>query len=117
MEETAMFFGALADPTRLAIVMTLLGFGEACVCQLCRGLDIPQSMASRHLRILYHAGLLEKRRVKQWVHYSMRESDNPLVQRILKDLREVGSSAPEWIDVYARMRNVTCDMEKGGDLR
>ena len=81
MEKAAALFSALSDPTRLSIFTALLGFGEACVCQLHRGLGIPQSMASRHLRVLYDAGLLEKRRVKQWMHYSVRKPDDPFVRQ------------------------------------
>ncbi len=47
----------------------LLSRGELCVCNFVDALGITQSKASRHLRTLYHAGLLDDRRSGLWVHY------------------------------------------------
>lgn len=115
MEKAATLFSALSDPTRLSIFTALLGFGEACVCQLHRGLGIPQSMASRHLRILYDAGLLDKRRVKQWMHYSVRASDDPFVRQVIGAIREAYCGAPEFAAVYEWMRRISCDDIGEGD--
>lgn len=112
MEKAAALFSALSDPTRLSIFTALLGFGEACVCQLHRGLGIPQSMASRHLRVLYDAGLLEKRRVKQWMHYSVRKPDDPFVRQVIGAIREAYCGAPEFAAVYEWMRRISCDADK-----
>jgi ArsR family transcriptional regulator len=115
VEKAAALFSALSDPTRLSIFTALLGFGEACVCQLHRGLGIPQSMASRHLRILYDAGLLDKRRVKQWMHYSVRASDDPFVRQVIGAIREAHCGTPEFAAVYEWMRRISCDDIGEGD--
>lgn len=115
MDKAAALFSALSDPTRLSLFTALLGFGEACVCQLHRGLGIPQSMASRHLRILYDAGLLDKRRVKQWMHYSVRASDDPFVRQVTGAIREAHCDAPEFAAVYEWMRRISCDDLGEGD--
>jgi ArsR family transcriptional regulator, arsenate/arsenite/antimonite-responsive transcriptional repressor len=42
---------------------------ELCVCDFVGALDETQSKVSRHLRYLYHAGLVEDRREGLWMHY------------------------------------------------
>jgi DNA-binding transcriptional ArsR family regulator len=54
-------FGALADPTRRAIVRRL-SRGEATVGELAAPFDMSLPAVSRHLRVLQHAGLVEQRR-------------------------------------------------------
>ena len=61
---------ALADPTRLRIVMLLL-HGELCVCDLTAALDLPQSTVSRHMSRLRRSGLVTDRRSGKWVHYTL----------------------------------------------
>jgi DNA-binding transcriptional ArsR family regulator len=53
-------FGALADPTRRAILARLAS-GEATVGELVAPFDISQPAVSRHLRVLEEAGLILRR--------------------------------------------------------
>ena len=62
-------FKALSDETRLQIMTLLLEREELCVCDFVGALGLSQSKASRHLRYLYHAGLVEDRREGLWMHY------------------------------------------------
>ena len=55
-------FKALADPTRLACVLTLQARGELCVCDLYARLEVSQPKMSRHLAQLRKAGLLSQRK-------------------------------------------------------
>lgn len=57
-------FAALADPTRRAIVARLAG-GEATVLELAEPFDISLPAISRHLKVLEHAGLIERGRDAQ----------------------------------------------------
>jgi DNA-binding transcriptional ArsR family regulator len=54
-------FGALADPTRRAIVQHLVD-GEATVGELADPFDLSLPAVSRHLRVLEDAGLLARRK-------------------------------------------------------
>jgi DNA-binding transcriptional ArsR family regulator len=54
-------FGALADPTRRAI-LTRLTRGEASVLELAAPFDISQPAISRHLKVLERAGLISRTR-------------------------------------------------------
>jgi ArsR family transcriptional regulator, arsenate/arsenite/antimonite-responsive transcriptional repressor len=62
-------FGALADETRLRILL-LLRDGECCVCELTEALELGQSLLSFHLKALKDAGLVTDRREGRWVYYS-----------------------------------------------
>jgi DNA-binding transcriptional ArsR family regulator len=54
-------FGALADPTRRAIVSRLTD-GDAGVVELAARFPISQPAISKHLRVLEEAGLVTRRR-------------------------------------------------------
>lgn len=54
-------FGALADPTRRAI-LTLLTQGEASVSELAAPFLVSQPAISRHLKVLERAGLISRTR-------------------------------------------------------
>jgi ArsR family transcriptional regulator len=69
MRDLATRFTALADPTRLQMLALLLRRGELRVCDFVETLGITQSKASRHLRHLWTAGLLEDRPAGLWVYY------------------------------------------------
>jgi len=45
--------------------------GEACVSEIQKDMDISQTIASHHLRILYNAGLINARREKNRIFYSL----------------------------------------------
>ncbi|RLE48441.1 MAG: ArsR family transcriptional regulator [Candidatus Methanomethylicota archaeon] len=51
---------ALADPVRLEII-EFLKSGEKCVCEIAPVIGKAQSTVSKHLDILYHAGILDRR--------------------------------------------------------
>lgn len=69
MKDLSRAFKALADETRLQMMALILSEGELCVCDCMQVLDISQSKASRHLRYLANAGLLDDRREAVWVYY------------------------------------------------
>ena len=58
-------FGALADPTRRAI-LARLALGEATVKELAAPFDISGPGISKHLKVLERAGLITRGREAQW---------------------------------------------------
>ena len=77
---------AAADPTRVRILKMLEG-GELCVCQIIAVLALSPSTVSKHLFLLKSAGLVNDRKEKKWVHYSLdRENDDVYVAGILREL-------------------------------
>ena len=99
---------AVADPTR-ARILKMLEPGELCVCQIIAVLALSPSTISKHLSLLKSAGLVNDRKEKKWVHYSLdRGSDDPYVAGILRELSS-------WLDrdpVIARDRGRLADARK-----
>ena len=58
-------FGALADPTRRAI-LSRLAAGEATVNELVEPFELSQPTISKHLKVLEHAGLVSRGREAQF---------------------------------------------------
>src|SRR5450755_4240465 len=55
----SLAFGALADPTRRAILAQLATAGEASVATLAEPFDMSSPAISKHLKVLERAGLVE----------------------------------------------------------
>jgi DNA-binding transcriptional ArsR family regulator len=60
MEKLDAAFGALADPTRRAILARLAP-GEATVMELVKPFELTQPAISQHLKVLENAGLITRR--------------------------------------------------------
>ena len=82
-------FKALSDETRLQMLGLLLRGGELCVCDFVEVLGVTQSKASRHLRYLVNAGLLQDRREAVWVHFRIVEAPGVVQAAVLSSLREM----------------------------
>jgi len=87
-------FGALADPTRRAI-LTRLAAGEASVTELAEPFQMSLPAVSRHLKVLERAGLISRSRTAQW--RPCRLAPEPL--------REV----TEWLEDYRRFWDDSLD--------
>jgi DNA-binding transcriptional ArsR family regulator len=80
-------FGALADPTRRAILARLVQ-GEASVTELAEPFEMSLPAVSKHLKVLERAGLVSRGRERQWRPARLR----------VTPLKEVA----EWTDRYRR---------------
>src|SRR5437764_14925194 len=60
-DQISLVFGALADPTRRAILNRLTE-GDATVAELAAPFAMSQPAISRHLKVLEHAGLISRTR-------------------------------------------------------
>ncbi len=89
-----LVFGAVADPTRRAIVERLAA-GEASVGELAEPFDMSLAAVSKHLRVLERAGLMTQRR-------RGRERRCRLVTAPLRQ-------ADEWLSDYRRFWEVRMD--------
>jgi DNA-binding transcriptional ArsR family regulator len=61
----SLAFGALADPTRRALLARLAATGEANVAMLAEPFDMSSPAISKHLKVLERAGLVEVGRYAQ----------------------------------------------------
>jgi ArsR family transcriptional regulator len=87
MRDLAQLFKALADETRLKMLVLLAESGELCVCDFEALLEISQSASSRHLRRLYQEGLVDHRREAVWVYYRIRDNLEEDRQTLLQAVR------------------------------
>jgi ArsR family transcriptional regulator len=102
-------FAALADPTRLRIVMLLRAM-ELSVGELAQVLAQSQPRVSRHVRILIDAGLAERRKEGSWVFLSLgpRPRTEPLFQ-LIERWAEVDGDNPWFAADAARLAAVRAD--------
>jgi len=94
LDRLSATFGALADPTRRAI-LARLAEGEAPVTELAEPFSMSLPAVSRHLKVLERAGLISRSRSAQW--RPCRLSSEPL--------KEVS----EWLDEYRRFWDESLD--------
>jgi ArsR family transcriptional regulator len=70
MREFMAVTKALADENRVRMLVALQQ-GELCVCQVTELFALAPSTISKHLSILYQAGLLDSRKEGRWIYYSL----------------------------------------------
>jgi DNA-binding transcriptional ArsR family regulator len=87
-------FGALADPTRRAILARLAS-GEATVSELAEPFEMSGPAISRHLKVLERAGLIARWRQAQWRPCQLKAE--PL------------RAAADWLDTYRRFWEESLD--------
>jgi ArsR family transcriptional regulator, arsenate/arsenite/antimonite-responsive transcriptional repressor len=71
---------ALADENRLRMLMALQE-GEQCVCRITELTELAMSTVSKHLSILYQAGLVSARKEGRWMYYSLPGKGAPTAAR------------------------------------
>jgi len=115
MSDLSHLFKALSEGIRLQVLAMMHRYGELCVCEVERFLDVSQSTASRHLRYLAAAGWVEARREDQWVYYRIaqpRDDDHRLLLDTLLKLLE-GTEIPGVGDELKDMREARCRRPAG----
>jgi len=71
---------ALADENRVRMLLALQD-GELCVCQITELFGLAASTTSKHLSVLYQAGLLDSRKQGRWMYYSLPGKAAPAAAR------------------------------------
>jgi DNA-binding transcriptional ArsR family regulator len=94
VDQLSRTFAALADPTRRAI-LSRLAAGEATVSELAEPFPISVQAVSKHLRVLEHAGLIERGRTAQLRPSRLRG----------ERLRD----AAQWLDTYRQFWEASFD--------
>jgi DNA-binding transcriptional ArsR family regulator len=88
-------FGALSDPTRLAIIERLLTEGERSAGEIAAPFAVSKPAISKHLRVLETAGLIERRVHQQW--------------RIVRVRPEAIRAVDVWVGHYRRFWETSPD--------
>jgi ArsR family transcriptional regulator len=80
MREFMTITKALSDETRVRMLLALRG-GKLCVCQITELFGLAASTISKHLSLLYQAGLVDSRKHGRWIYYSMPAKGAPAPAR------------------------------------
>jgi ArsR family transcriptional regulator, arsenate/arsenite/antimonite-responsive transcriptional repressor len=87
MKDFIKVMKALSDPNRVKIVK-MLQHKKMCVCEIREALQIAQPSASKHLKILEDAGLVESIKNGLWVDYYVADgSGSPYAASLIGNLK------------------------------
>jgi DNA-binding transcriptional ArsR family regulator len=103
-------FAAIADPTRRALLKRLAQ-GEASVTELARPFDMSQPAISKHLRVLEHAGLIERGVDRQRRPARLRAEPMAAAVQWLAEFRSFWSSSFDQLD------GLLSDLQRGKPVR
>jgi len=85
--ERALLLKALADPTRLAMVLCLhRAEAPVCICDFTASFDLGQPTISHHMGKLKAAGLVESEKRGLWIYYRLRQDLAPATVRLIEAL-------------------------------
>jgi DNA-binding transcriptional ArsR family regulator len=68
---------ALADANRIRVLLALRR-GELCACQITELFGLAPSTMSKHLSILYQAGLVDSRKDGRWIYFRLPDGKAPV---------------------------------------
>src|SRR5215218_9626415 len=71
VEMVAAMLKVLSDSTRIRLIEVLNDLGSATVSTLTAYVSVSQPGVSKHLAILYQAGIVNRRRQGMWVRYEL----------------------------------------------
>lgn len=92
-------FGALADPTRRAI-LARLSRGEATVTELVEPFSLSQPTISKHLKVLEHAGLVSRGRDAQFRPVRLEAAALAGADQWLGDYRQFWTESFDRLEAY-----------------
>jgi DNA-binding transcriptional ArsR family regulator len=104
-DHLSMTFGALADPTRRAILARLTK-GDASVTELARPFDMTLPAISKHLKVLERAGLIVRSRDAQWRPCRLK------AQRLEEAADWVGRYREFWEQSFDRLEDHLRELQK-----
>jgi DNA-binding transcriptional ArsR family regulator len=106
MREFMAVTKALGDENRIRMLLALQG-GELCVCQITELFGLAASTTSKHLSILYQAGLLDSRKQGRWMYYSLPGKAAPAAAReAIRWAAKALTGDPRVAEDAARLRKV-----------
>jgi len=71
----------VGDASRLKS-LCILQTGTHCVCEIEEHVKLSQTLISHHLKDLKDAGLIESKKKKKWVHYSLTKKGKKITDTI-----------------------------------
>ena len=100
-DDLSRVFGALADPTRRAI-LARLAHGEAGVQEIARPFDMTLPAISKHLKVLEKAKLIRRGKDKQWRPCALEAAPLKDASDWIGDYRQFWEESFERLDEYLK---------------
>ena len=94
MREFMNISKALADANRVRLLLVLRG-RELCACQITELFGLAPSTMSKHLSILYQAGLVDSRKDGRWIYFRLPDGKAPsTVKRAIDWISKAAEEQP-----------------------
>lgn len=100
-DSLSLIFGALADPTRRAILQRL-STGVHTVMELAEPFRMTQPSISKHLKVLENAGLVVRGRDAQWRPRAIRAAPLAQANAFLEEFRKLWDERLDRLELYLR---------------
>ena len=100
-DSLSAIFGALADPTRRAILQRL-GTGVHTVMELAEPFQMTQPSISKHLKVLEKAGLVVRGRDAQWRPRAIRAAPLEEANAYLEQFRKLWGDRLDRLELYLK---------------
>ncbi len=105
-DQLSLTLGALADPTRRAI-LARLAKGEAAVTELAEPFDMSLPAVSKHLKVLERAGLISRGREAQWRPCKLEAGPLRDVAAFIENYRQF------WEQSLDRLEDYLAELQRG----
>ncbi|MBN1827651.1 MAG: winged helix-turn-helix transcriptional regulator [Deltaproteobacteria bacterium] len=106
MKNMVNAFKAMADQNRLKI-LKMLQCREMCVCEIRTLLEVSQPSASKHLRVLEKAGLINSYKEGLFVNYRIsRPNENRQIEELLANLSRWLETDDDITNIMERLPNI-----------
>ncbi|QWU16118.1 DNA-binding transcriptional regulator, ArsR family [Paenibacillus sophorae] len=109
-----MTFSALAEPNRLGMV-ELLRSGPLTVGEIAEHLGLRQPQASKHLRVLLEAGLVEVEAVANRRNYRLRSEPFRALASWLEAYRNIWNERFDNLDIYLQKMQAEGNKPQAGE--
>ena len=97
---------ALADENRIRILLALRE-GELCACKITELFGLAASTMSKHLSILYQAGLVDSRKVGRWIYFRLPDGKTPsTVKRAIDWISKAAEEQPRIQEDEERLKKI-----------
>lgn len=98
MKEIELIFKALADETRLKILV-ILSKRKICAKGISKHLEISEAAVSQHIKILKDAGIIIGKKVGYYVYYDLQELLFNQILKFIEQMKKNHNSAEDNIEL------------------
>jgi ArsR family transcriptional regulator, arsenate/arsenite/antimonite-responsive transcriptional repressor len=106
MRELRRITKALADENRVRVLVALRD-GELCACQITELFGLAPSTMSKHLSLLYQAGLVESRKEGRWIYFRLPNGEaGPEVKGALRWILKAVEKEPRIGEDAERLKRI-----------